>query len=692
MATEDRIKQLKQLRALKRLTEPQTDIRFRFYQYEDSEAATNSTLLGLDDVIIVNNGLFDLDIIFSSIRKNELVAIDFETDGTEAEYSTIWGIGISDGKNNYYVVVKHLNTITNVVDDIYPKEEIRNFLLELNKRYRLVAHNAKFEYKLAYTNYQVKLKFTHDTMGMAYVGLGITGSTLALKKLSQFYLKRYPLSWLELVGDKYKDRVTESGIEQVDLDRLACYCAEDAYETVHLVSYLDEVLRKHNLLEIYKLDLEVTHITADMELIGIEIDRKRMINLKDALTAELEVIQDEITNMLGYFPNVKSSPQMNKLLYVDLQIPTDGIRKTQTGYATDAKTRAELIGFHPVLNLLNDLTLGRDLISKFLEPIPSKLDWDNTLRCQFNVYATLTGRLSSSDPNVQQVPNPAKYAMLGNAFMAKVGKEVRQCFKAREGYTLVKVDYAAIELRILAYFSNDPTLVDCFNSGLDMHSIVCCMLFNLPEVDRSNPQHESMRTLTKTLNFGLCYGMTEFRLYGECKIRGLNYTLDECREIIKEYWRKLPKVKEFFDRVKMGAIVNGYTETIMGRKRFFTFDHPYLKALKGTNTELTSYNMRVLEAKKVITPSDAGKLREAQNAPIQGSNADITKTAMSLCTKYVCNENECRLLLTIHDELVFEVLDSELHYYTPLIKRYMEDAIVLNVPVIAEPKISLTWG
>ena len=672
------------------------DVQFQFYTYEDTINNTvNRNLLTYSDCYCVQNrgftNLHDVEhaeqeplIADIESKLGNVVAIDFETTGLSSD-SKVKGIGISDGNTHAYLD-------TDSIDDTI----LHLFLTYLMENHTLVAHNAKYEYALALSNFNIEMHTIQDTMVMGYVLLGRTYRDLSLSTLANQFLNRFPKGWHELLGDDYCKEHSNIDVLYRSEDRfkeLASYCCEDCYETTLLYHYFRDRLKDESLWQIYEIDNESSIVAARMEATGIGVDREKAQELTEQLESELAVIQDEVVISVGYFPNPRSPKQMNKFYFDDLGLPTEGLEKTNVGFKVNDKARKRLAQNSPTVQYFDDYTRVSKLLSTYLNPLPDYIGSDNRLHAKFNCIHTVTGRLSSSNPNLQNIPNASKYDSLENSYIAKLGKKVRELFVPREGYVFIACDYSSFEFRILAHLSQDPMLLDIYREGEDLHSIMTMKLFKYSSFNRNNPEHESARTITKTLNYGMAYGMTAHRLYNEQHEKGLGYSFEECQGIVEEYWRLLPKLKEYFAYVKLKVIAEGFTETVWGRKRYFDFDNPGLKSLRGLDIPYTPQKLESLESLNYFNnPSDAKKLREAQNAPIQGTNADVIRKAMGDAYRSLETEDECYLLLQVHDELVFEVRKDVALQYSKQIQRTMESCIDLDVPIVAEPKFGTNWG
>ncbi len=666
---------------LAKLNMPTRDSRFSFWSYEDTlnySSPVNRNILSLEECNIWSESLSTLYSLFDN-PEGSLLAIDFETTSSNPLKAVIKGIGLSDGLYHHYIV-------TDSVDD----DELTRLLIDINEHFTLCAHNAKYEYKCAYLNYDIKLNISHDTMIAAYIAFNQPFPKLS--SLAKKLLNRNPKDYIELLGRKTAKDDDCSYIEEIPVEQLAPYCCEDCYETLLLVPILQNELDRTEQSKVYDIDMKCMSVLCDMELHGIRIDIEESTQLAEDFELELEILNDEVTCCAGYDLNVKSPKQLNQFFFNELKLPTDGLEKNVNGYSINNKAREFLKSFHPIVNTINNFIKLRDLNSKYVRPLPVIAD-GNIIHTEFRNCQTVTGRLSSANPNLQNIPNPGKYLAYGDSFMASVGSRIRGLFKPREGYCFVRADYSSFELRILAHLSQDNTLLKVFRDGDSLHDIMTIKLFQLDYLDKNNPTHKAWRTLTKVINFGIAYGMTEHRLYSESRLYGLDYSIDECKNFITEYFEKLPKLKAYFDHIKMKAIVYGYSETMFGRKRFYEWTSPYLKSLAGSDIDLDSKSFEMLKRKNEINTHDTSNLRKVGNHPPQGTNGDAIRLAMAECSKRFSEiDSSIRIVLNVHDELVVECPIHLANVVSHQLKEGMESVIQLDVPVIAEPSVIYQWG
>ncbi|WP_375498487.1 DNA polymerase I [uncultured Nostoc sp.] len=482
-----------------------------------------------------------------------------------------------------------------------------------------------------------------------------------LMDLSQRYLGLIAKSYLDLVP---KGKT----IADIDIPAVADYCGMDAYSTFSLVSKLREELDKIPTLSKLLVEVEqpLEAVLAEMEYTGVRINSAYLQELSQHLETELARLKEEATKIAGENFNLGSPKQLSQILFEKLGLSTRHSRKIQTGFSTDAATLEKLqeddkSGF--VEAIIEYRTLSK-LKSTYVDALPALVRPDTQrVHTDFNQAATSTGRLSSSNPNLQNIP-------IRTAF----SRQIRKAFLPELGWLMVAADYSQIELRILAHLSQEPILVQAYQQNEDVHTVTARLVF-----EKENITSEE-RGIAKTINFGVIYGMGSLRF---SRSTGIDKTI--ANEFIKRFNERYPKVFAYLERVKKEAIALGYVETIFGRRRYFDFTNNSLRKLKGSNPKDID-----LSKLKNLGAYDAGLLRSAANAPIQGSNADIIKIAMVRLHEVLKNY-QARLLLQVHDELVFEIPPDEWEELQPQIKSVMENAVQLSVPLLVDARVGENW-
>lgn len=421
---------------------------------------------------------------------------------------------------------------------------------------------------------------------------------------------------------------------------------------VELRKQLAAELEKTGQTKLYTdIEAPLIPVLADMEYTGVKIDTEHLLRYSKELTYELLKIEDDARMIADdMFLNLSSPKQVAQLLYEKLKLNPKA-KKSSTGhYSTDEKTLTELEGSHPIVNMILEYRGLKKLISSYTDNIPLLISpKDGKVHTTFNQALTATGRLSSTNPNLQNIP-----------VRTSRGKEIRKAFVSQfsEG-KILSADYSQIELRLMAHMSNDPHLVDAFNKGKDIHTATAAKVFGVPEEEVTREQ----RSRAKVANFGIIYGISSF---GLSQRLGMSRTAS--KELIEEYFRNYPKVKEYMDNMIEKGRKDGFVETIYGRKRF-------LPDINSRNATVRGYNER-----------------NAINAPLQGSAADIIKVAMINVYRCMKQMNlKSKMILQVHDELVFDVVPNEIEQLKELVTKQMESVIKLRVPLVAEAGVGNNW-
>ena len=477
------------------------------------------------------------------------------------------------------------------------------------------------------------------------------------------------LRYLGLTAKSYGDLVPKGKtIADISIATIADYCGMDVYGTFALVPKLREKLVETPTL--YKLLNEVEQpleeVLAEVEYTGVRINSDYLKELSQQLETELVRLEITATEIAGEKFNLGSPKQLSHILFEKLCLSTKYSRKIQTGYSTDAATLEKLqevdhTGF--VEAIIENRTLSK-LKSTYVDALPALVHpKSQRLHTDFNQAATSTGRLSSSHPNLQNIP-------IRTAF----SRQIRKAFLPEPGWLMVAADYSQIELRILAHLSQEPVLIQAYQQNEDIHTVTAKLVFEKEDITSDE------RRFAKTINFGVIYGMGAQKFARET---GINPT--DAKLFIERFNKRYANVFAYLEKVKKEAVAYGYVETILGRRRYFEFTSHRLRQLKGSRLE--DINLQKL---KNLGQYDAGLLRSAANAPIQGSSADIIKIAMVQLHE-VLKKYQARLLLQVHDELVFEVPPQEWEELQLQIKSVMENAVSLSVPLVVDIHAGDNW-
>ncbi len=442
----------------------------------------------------------------------------------------------------------------------------------------------------------------------------------------------------------------ESTLENLSSEFLGRVIEKDAPSPASLYE-LEEILRKklgedgmEKLLD--EIELPLAHILADMEAIGFKIDSNGMLEYAEALGELAEGLKRSIYMRAGTEFNINSPKQLGEVLFVTLGLPCK--KKTKSGYSTDAQTLEELRPHSPIIDDILEYRQVTKLISTYAAAMPAAADENGRIHTDFRQALTATGRLSSQDPNLQNIP-----------IKTKMGRQMRKYFIAQEGYSLVDADYSQIELRLLAHISDDYAMCEAFRSGADIHRKTASAVFGVPE----EAVNEEMRKRAKAVNFGIVYGISGFSL-----AKDIGTTPKEAANYIKSYHLNYLGIDEYLERVVKEAEENGYTTTPMGRRR-------YIPELSASNGNLKAFGKRV-----------------AMNAPIQGAAADIMKLAMIKTYNALKAElPDARLVMQVHDELIVEARDSEVEKCKEILRREMENATTLSIPLTVDVTSGKNW-
>jgi len=388
-----------------------------------------------------------------------------------------------------------------------------------------------------------------------------------------------------------------------------------------------------------------------MELAGISLDTEFLKKLDKEMDAQIIKTKKEIWKLCGHEFNISSPKQLQEILFSKMQISTVGLARTKTGISTGADELIKLKGRHAVVDLILQYRELTKLSSTYIKSLPELLNpVTHRLHTNYNQTIAATGRLSSTDPNLQNIP-----------IRTEMGREIRKAFVAKKGCVLASFDYSQIELRIAAHLSGDPKLIEAFKKNQDIHTVTAAAI-NRISVEKVTTE---MRRQAKAVNFGILYGQGPHGLSQSAEI-----PYEEAREFIESYFSNYRKVREYIDKTLQQARTQGYVETLFGRKRYLE--------------EINSQNAMIRKSAE----------RMAVNAPIQGSNADIIKLAMIELKKMIDKRyaGKIAMLLQVHDELVFEGEEKMIRLATPEIKKIMENVIKLSVPIVVDAKLGENWG
>ena len=579
----------------------------------------------------------ELKLLVEKMMEQEIVAFDTETEGLNALETNIVGISFSWRKGvGYYLPIKNNKSV-------YEKSfEILKPFFESTKIIK-VGHNIKFDIQVL-MKYNVKVSSPiYDTMVAHY--LINPDMRHNLDTLSESYLNYSPISIESLIGKKGKNQIS---MRDVSIDKIKNYASEDADITLRLKGIFDKEIEVNNLSKIfYDIEIPMINVLSEMEAEGIKIDTSYLKKLDKEFENDLEKLKKEIFKKCGEEFNLNSPKQLGEILFDKLKLVSKP-KKTKTGqYSTSEEVLSSLANDHRIIeNILEWRSLDK-LQNTYVKSLPNEVsNLTNRVHSSFNQTVTTTGRLSSNNPNLQNIP-----------IRTDNGQKIRKAFIPRnDDYIIMAADYSQIELRVIASISNEENMIDAFVNNQDIHTMTASKIYN---VDPENVSREQ-RGNAKTVNFGIIYGVSAFGLSQQTDLNR-----SESKQMIDNYFLNYPGLKKYMSDQIDFARNNGYVETIMGRRR-------YLQNINSQNNMLRS-----------------GAERNAINAPIQGSAADIIKIAMiNINSEFKKQSLKSKMLLQVHDELVFDVHNSEKDRIQDIVKTTMESAVKLKVPL----KIDLEFG
>jgi len=588
------------------------------------------------------------------------VAWDTETTSTKATEAALVGLGCCWGESPEdlaYIPLAHRQGTSLSLEQVL--EALRPILQ--GDRYPKVFQNTKYD-RLVLRSHGILLQgVVFDTLLASYL----------LNPETTHNLTDLALRHLDLTVSSFKDIVPKGKtIADVSIPVAAHYCAEDVHVTYRLVPLLRSQLRQTPQLEtlLNTVELPLEAVLAQMEFLGIRLDIDYLKTLSEQLAQQLDELEKTAYELAGDSFNLNSPKQLGEILFDRLDLDQRKTRKTKTGnYSTNAKVLDKLHGDHPIIEVILEHRTLAKLKSTYVDALPELVRVDeqqaNRIHTDFNQTITATGRLSSSNPNLQNIPIRTEFS-----------RRIRKAFLPREGWRLVTADYSQIELRILAHLSQEPILLEAYQTGQDVHRLTAQLLFDKEEISAEE------RRLGKTINFGVIYGMGAQRFAREAGVSSL-----EGREFIDRYNTRYSRVFAYLQQMKREAIARGYVETLCGRRRYFNFESSTLRKLQGKPPESID-----LENLKNLSLADSQALRAAANAPIQGSSADIIKIAMVKLHQRL-GDRAARILLQVHDELVLEMPHQEWSQLEISIRETMESALKLSIPLVVDIHQGENW-
>lgn len=578
--------------------------------------------------------------LLALLMQQKCVCFDTETDRIDALNANIVGMSFSyKAREAFYVATPHdFEGARSILEEFRPFFEATGI--------EKVGHNIKYDYHVI-RRYGIEVQAPmFDTMIAHY--LINPDAKQSMDALSELYLQYTPVSIEVLIGKKGKNQRTMADLRPEEISDYAC---EDADITLQLKELFEPEIQKDHLKDLfYDMEMPLVPVLAAMEREGIAIDSAGLRAYSKELESALAELDGSIKDAAGMDFNIDSPRQLGDVLFEHLKISSKA-KKTKTGqYATGEDVLQKMIHDHPIIGMILDYRQLRKLKNTYVDPLPEMTDpVDGRIHTNYMQTVAATGRLSSNNPNLQNIP-----------IRSEKGREIRRAFISRgEGFKLMAADYSQIELRIIAALSGDKNMIAAFQSGQDIHAATAAKVFHVPIDEVTRDQRSS----AKAVNFGIIYGQSAFGLS-----QNLNISRTEAKQIIDSYFEQYSTIKDYMDGAVAQAREKGYVETIMKRRR-------YLKDINSANAVVRGFAER-----------------NAINAPIQGSAADVIKLAMIAVFRAMQKEQlKSKMLLQVHDELVFDVHESEVELMKTLVKREMESAVQLAVPMQVEMEIGDNW-
>ena len=603
------------------------------------------------DYKVITN-LEELQNYINLIEENEkIVAFDCETTSLDTLNTQLMGFSLSSqaGKG-IYVPLYTSNLFENL--DFIPQEKALEQIARLfnNPQVTVILHNGKFDYKVLRSN---GIKINNNKVSCKLVDTMIAEWLLNSDKTGKnsYSLEYLAETKLGLKGIEYEDLVPKGQtFADLPVEKAYPYAAEDADFTFQLWQKLEPQLKSQNLYELFtSTEMRLMPLLAEMEIQGIHLDSQTLYDYNKELTIGIEDIQNKIYSTVGHAFNIASPKQLQEVLFTERGLkPT---KKTKTGYSTDTSVLEELALYDPVPKMILEYRELAKLQSTYVETLPSMCDKNERIHTDFIQTGTATGRLSCREPNLQNIP-----------VRNEAGRKIRSAFTATPGTILISADYSQIELVVLAHLSQDKNMCNAFISGTDVHKATAALIFGVPQ-EEVTPQ---MRRTAKTINFGVIYGMSAFRLAND-----LGISRTQAAEFIENYFKTYSSVNDFINSTIQKTEETGFVQTIFGRKR----------------------HIANINSKNKLEKSGAERM--AVNTPVQGSAADIVKKAMLDVSKALEEENtQAKLILQVHDELLVECPDNPqtIEKTISIIKEKMENAVKLNVPLKVSIEYGKNWG
>ena len=616
----------------------QTDLFDQSQYTEVTDKKTNSNLSRSSYQFIEN--IEELKFFVEKLMNQEVVSFDTETETLNSLETKLIGISFSWEKHTGYFISfnndkKKNNEFIELLKPFFESNKIEK-----------VGHNLKFDIKVLFKYGISVCAPIYDTMIAHYIINPDMRHNL--DSLAESYLNHSPISEEDLIGKKGKN---QKSIRDISIEEITKYSVQDPDLCLQLKEIFDKEIRDNNLLEIFsEVELPIIEVLSFMEKEGIKIDEKYLKSLEDDFQNELNILENKIFQESGENFNLNSPKQLGEVLFNKLNLVSNP-KKTKTGqFSTSEEVLSALSKDHKIIsNILEWRSLDK-LLNTYVRALPNEINSSTgRIHTKFNQAVTSTGRLSSNNPNLQNIP-----------IRTENGQKIRKAFTPRDkDFILMCADYSQIELRVIASLSGDINMIDAFNKDEDIHTSTASRIFNVHKDKVSREQ----RSNAKTVNFGIIYGVSAFGLSQQTDLNR-----KESKILIDNYYESYPTLKEYMSKQIDFARENGYVETLMGRRRYLT--------------NINSQNGMIRSADE----------RNAVNAPIQGSAADIIKIAMKNIFNILSEKQfKSKMILQVHDELVFDVHLSELDKIKKVVKNSMENAVTLDIPLKVDIGTGKNW-
>ncbi|MGL4987021.1 MAG: DNA polymerase I [Treponemataceae bacterium] len=581
------------------------------------------------------------------LLEKKCIAFDCETTSLDTLSCNLVGFSFAYQKGEaVYVPLITPNSNSLMAEPLVSKKDALVQLERIfsNPAMTIITHNGKFDYQVLVSQGLNPPKCVlYDTMIAAWL-LSSDFSGYSLEALAKSKLGLLSIPFEKLVPKSAKSMT----FADVPLEQATPYAAEDSDLTLQLWQYFEPLLHKHQLFDLFTtLEMPLLPILACMEMEGIHIDKQQFADYSVELKKDIATVQGEIFDLVGHEFNISSPKQLQEILFEQLKLPKG--KKIKTGFSTDTAILEELAKIHPVAQKILDYRSLTKLLSTYVDALPQLADKKDRIHTSLIQTGTATGRLSSREPNLQNIP-----------IRDEAGRKIRSAFCASEGKVLISADYAQIELVILAHLSGDKALQQAFNEGVDVHKRTASLIFGVEQEDVTS----DMRRTAKTINFGVMYGMSAFRLSNELSIPRAT-----AAQFIESYFATYSGIQSFITQTILSAEEKGFVETLFGRKRFIP----------------------TISSKSKLEKASAERI--AINTPIQGSAADIVKKAMVTLSSQLANtQSSAKMLLQVHDELIFECPKDDAPKLCQMIKHTMETITPLSVPLRVSIETGNNWG